>query len=60
VGLCLSPVPQMALFITARRAYDLPNRQVIADLDEVLGVAEVNGQVVLNWPLPFCHMVKAA
>jgi hypothetical protein len=37
----------------------LPTQQVIADL-EVLGFAEVAGQVVSNWPLLFFHMVKAA
>jgi hypothetical protein len=60
VRLCLSPVPQMAPSITGRRADDLSNQQVIADLDEVLGSAEIDGQVVLNSPLFFCRMVKAA
>jgi hypothetical protein len=39
---------------------DLQNQQVIAELDEALGFAEVDGQVELNWPLLFFHMVKAA
>lgn len=60
VGMRFSSVIQMALFIKAVHAYDLPNEQVITELGEVLGFAEVNGQVVLNWPLLFFHMVKAA
>jgi SAM-dependent methyltransferase len=59
-GMRFASVMQMALFIKALHAYNLPNRQVIADLDEVLGFAELHGQVVLNWPLLFFHMVKAA
>lgn len=60
VGMRFSSVMQMALFIKAVHAYDLPTQQVIAELDEVLGFAEADGQVVLNWPLLFFHMVKAA
>jgi histidinol-phosphate aminotransferase len=60
VGMRFASVTRMALFMKALHAYDLPNQQVIADLDEVLGFAEIDGQVVLNWPLLFFHMVKAA
>jgi hypothetical protein len=51
---------QSAVRRTAAVDADLPNQQVIADLDEVLGVVEVDGQVVLNWPLLFFHTLKAA
>jgi histidinol-phosphate aminotransferase len=60
VGMRFASVMQMALFMKALHAYDLPIQRVIADLDEALGFAEVDGQVVLNWPLLFFHMVKAA
>jgi hypothetical protein len=38
---------------------DLPNQRLIAELDEAVGFAEPDGQVVLNWPPLFCDMVKA-
>ena len=50
---------EMALFFKALHAYDLPDEEVIKDLQGALGISEKEGKVHLNWPMIFFELVKS-
>lgn len=51
---------EMALFFKGLHAYDLPDDEVVADLDEALGFEERDGKVSLNWPMFLFRIDKIA
>lgn len=50
---------EMALFFKALHAYDLPDEEVIRDLQEALGSFKRDGKVHLNWPMIFFEIVNS-
>lgn len=50
---------EMALFFKALHAYDMPDKEVIRDLQEALGTFERDGKVHLNWPMIFFKITKS-
>ncbi len=49
---------EMYLFFKGLHAYDRPMDEVVGDLNRVLGRADRNGSVVLNWPLLFVNLER--
>ena len=49
---------QMALFMKAIHAYDMPNSEVLKDLNKYLEYTKIEGKYELNWPMLFFHLEK--
>jgi len=49
---------QMALFFKALHAYDLPDQEIIQDLQKALGTFQKDEKVHLNWPMLFFEIVR--
>ena len=49
---------EMAVFFKGLHAYDLPENEVIADLENTLGFKEEDGKIKLNWPMLFFEIIK--
>lgn len=49
---------EMALFFQGLHAYDLPQEQIVQDLETALGVERQPGKVSLNWPMFFFELTK--
>jgi 2-polyprenyl-3-methyl-5-hydroxy-6-metoxy-1,4-benzoquinol methylase len=49
---------QLALFFRALHAYDLPDAEIIADLEDALGIREVAGKIQLSWPMYLFELIK--
>ncbi len=49
---------QMALFFKGLHAYEAEEQEIVDDLYDALGFEEVNGQIVLHWPMLFFRIIK--
>lgn len=50
---------QMAMFMKGLHAYDLSEKEILDDLQSILGYEHKEGGVYLNWPMLFFHLEKA-
>jgi SAM-dependent methyltransferase len=49
---------QMAMFMKGLHAYDLSEKEILDDLQSILGYEHKEGGVYLNWPMLFFHLEK--
>ncbi len=49
---------EMALFFKGLHAYDLTEQEILADLQEAIGIFHEGGKYRVNWPLLFFQMQK--